>query len=814
VIAKQDISLVGGSVTIDPGNDTLTRRQSFEQKQSGLTLRLTSPITDALLSLGSQAKEAGQAGDDRLKALNAVKMLESGWAMSGAAGQSAAALAKGDLNNAGIKIELSVGASKSKSSSEYNANTISGSSLNGGGNVTVVATGANGASGDLNLTGSGITGGNVTLAAAHDLNLIAASNNSDQKSSNKSSGWSAGVHIAIGQETGIGVQASGFMASGSENGNTTSYVNSRVNAKDNLTLSSGNDTLLSGAQALGNRITVDAGNNLTLTSLQDIDNYQSKQQSASGGFSFTFGSMTGSAGLSISKSKVKSEYASVGDQSGLFAGDGGYDIYVGNHTQLNGAVIASTAQAADNHLSTGTLGWGSIDNHASYSASSAAMGISGGYNSNNKPGEQYAGSALPALVNLNGSASGTTQSAISAGTITVRDERNQKQDVADLSRDTDNANGSIGKIFDKEKVENQMAFAQGVQELAGKVVSDVKAYKLDEAAKETSDRLLKEHPEYASLSNEDFNTLVRNDSGYKDVADKWGTGGTYSMVASAVAGALGGLSANNMGAAASGAMAPYIANAIKKATTSYNADGTEKTNLVANTMAHAVAGAILAEISGGDGAAGAAGAAGGELIARAIVSGMYPGVKASDLTESQKQTVSALSQLAAGLAGSLASNSSAGISAGARAGKNAAENNAMGCMGSNEPMCIGKPDEMLFTGGGGRGGASAVSKEISGKATRPPNMSPEGAGRNGAFREAKRQAGIPVGQNPSNVYPNVDKRGNSQPGLIYEFDVPKSGGGTAKVYIRDDAGGHSFGSDNPQNRGAHFNDPKGNHYDY
>jgi filamentous hemagglutinin len=675
VIAKQDISLVGGSVSIDPGNDTLSRHQSFEQKQSGLTLRLTSPITDALLSLGSQAKEAGQAGDDRLKALNTVKMLESGWAMSGAAGQSAAALAKGDLNNAGIKIELSVGASKSKSSSEYNANTVSGSSLNGGGNVTVVATGANGASGDLNLTGSGITGGNVTLAAAHDLNLIAASNNSDQKSSNKSSGWSAGVHIAIGQETGIGVQASGFMASGSENGNTTSYLNSRVNAKDNLSLSSGNDTLLSGAQALGNRISVDAGNNLTLTSLQDIDNYQSKQQSASGGFSFTFGSMTGSAGLSISKSKVKSEYASVGEQSGLFAGDGGYDIYVGNHTQLNGAVIASTAQAADNLLSTGTLGWGSIDNHASYNASSAAMGISGGYNSKNKPGEQYAGSALPALVNLNGSTSGTTQSAISAGTITVRDELNQKQDVADLSRDTDNANGSIGKIFDKEKVENQMAFAQGVQELAGKVVSDVKAYKLDEAAKETSDRLLKEHPEYASLSNEDFNTLVRNDSGYKDVADKWGTGGTYSMVASAVAGALGGLSASNMGAAASGAMAPYIANAIKKATTSYNADGTEKTNLVANTMAHAVAGAILAEISGGDAAAGAAGAASGELIARTIITAMYPGINASDLSENQKQTVSALSQLAAGLAGGIVSNSSTGVAVGAGTGKNAVENN-------------------------------------------------------------------------------------------------------------------------------------------
>ncbi|MBA7793896.1 hypothetical protein HV356_10225 [Citrobacter sp. RHBSTW-01065] len=72
-----------------------------------------------------------------------------------------------------------------------------------------------------------------------------------------------------------------------------------------------------------------------------------------------------------------------------------------------------------------------------------------------------------------------------------------------------------------------------------------------------------------------------------------------------------------------------------------------------------------------------------------------------------------------------------------------------------------------------------------GKISRPANMSPEGAGRNGAFREAKRQAGIPVTQNPSNVYPNRDKRDNLQPGLIYEFTVPKEGGGTKKVYIRD-----------------------------
>lgn len=97
---------------------------------------------------------------------------------------------------------------------------------------------------------------------------------------------------------------------------------------------------------------------------------------------------------------------------------------------------------------------------------------------------------------------------------------------------------------------------------------------------------------------------------------------------------------------------------------------------------------------------------------------------------------------------------------------------------------------------------------------RPANMSPEGSGRAGAFNEAKRQSGIPVGQSPSKVTPNVDKRGNPQPGYIYEFDVPKPGGGTMKVQIRDDAGGHFFNMDDPQNRGPHFNDETGNHYDY
>ena len=96
----------------------------------------------------------------------------------------------------------------------------------------------------------------------------------------------------------------------------------------------------------------------------------------------------------------------------------------------------------------------------------------------------------------------------------------------------------------------------------------------------------------------------------------------------------------------------------------------------------------------------------------------------------------------------------------------------------------------------------------------PPNLTPSGAGRTGAFNEAKRSAGIPTSQQPSYVGPNRDKRGNLQPGRSYEFEIPTAGGGKKKVKIRDDAGGHYFGPGDSQNRGPHFNNEIGDHFDY
>jgi RHS repeat-associated protein len=107
-----------------------------------------------------------------------------------------------------------------------------------------------------------------------------------------------------------------------------------------------------------------------------------------------------------------------------------------------------------------------------------------------------------------------------------------------------------------------------------------------------------------------------------------------------------------------------------------------------------------------------------------------------------------------------------------------------------------------------------IRGQVPPSSTRPPNLTPPGAGRTGALREALRRNGVPTSKQPDRVLPNLDKRGKIQPGRVYEYDVPKPGGGIQTVRIRDDAGGSYFGPGNSQNRGPHFNDAAKNHYDY
>ncbi|HHH0896932.1 TPA: hemagglutinin repeat-containing protein, partial [Yersinia enterocolitica] len=119
---------------------------------------------------------------------------------------------------------------------------------------------------------------------------------------------------------------------GSESGNGVTHTETTVNAGNQLNITSGRDTVLKGSQVSGETVKADVGRDLLLQSQQDSDRYDSKQQDASIGGSFNFGSMTGSASINASHDKMHSNFDSVQEQTGIFASKGGFDITVGEHT--------------------------------------------------------------------------------------------------------------------------------------------------------------------------------------------------------------------------------------------------------------------------------------------------------------------------------------------------------------------------------------------------------------------------------------------------------------------------------------------------
>ncbi|WP_328803047.1 hemagglutinin repeat-containing protein [Rouxiella aceris] len=267
---------------------------------------------------------------------------------------------------------------------------------------------------------------------------------------------------------GISVSASVNSSKGNQTGNSLSHNETTLDAGNAVNITSGRDTTLKGAQVSGESITADVGRNLTLQSEQDSDRYDSKQQSASAGGSFTFGSMTGSVNANVSRDNIHSNFDSVKEQTGLFAGQGGYNITVGNHTQLDGAVISSSADKDKNLLDTGTLGWTDIHNEADYKSEHQ----SAGFNSGGPIGANLLSNvgALPISgAGSSGHAEGTTKSAISEGGLIIRNKDVQSQSLTGLSRDTEHANdGAVNPIFDKEKEQKRLQQAQAVSDIASR----------------------------------------------------------------------------------------------------------------------------------------------------------------------------------------------------------------------------------------------------------------------------------------------------------------------------------------------------------
>ena len=450
VVAGGDVALTGQNVAVNAAYDIYKDNQTQQTSQSGQSVGLGGGLVSLGQQMASTVRQGVQSSDSRLTAVQGVAAAEMAYQNRGAIGNAASGLANGDASAAtqGVQLQISVGSSHSSSNSSTSITTAKGSSIIGNGNVTVTATGAPDANGnaqagtgDITMTGATVTGKNVSLAANNSITLQSAQSTETDTSSN---GWNAGVGIGVGKSTGISVFANGQNSHGQGNGSSVTQDNTTIAAGDTLTMKSGGDTTLAGAQVSGNTAKVDVGGNLTMTSLQDTSTYSSNQHSsgASGTLTFGYGS---NVDASISHTGVDSNYASVNQQTGIVAGTGGFDVNVAGHTQLNGAEIASAAPAANNSLTTGSLGFTDVQNTMSYSGSTQGFSLSGG----------------PSFAQTSDSASGTTHAAVSPGTITVKsDQQSGTDSTAGLSRDTANANQTVQNTFNLQQVQNNLAFAQ------------------------------------------------------------------------------------------------------------------------------------------------------------------------------------------------------------------------------------------------------------------------------------------------------------------------------------------------------------------
>ncbi|WP_407579256.1 hypothetical protein [Citrobacter koseri] len=232
-------------------------------------------------------------------------------------------------------------------------------------------------------------------------------------------------------------------------------------------------TLSNSGQWIAQNLTLDAGSLTNNGEITGVDALAVTLNQALNNQGICYG--TSSGNVSASGENVTQSGKSVTDQSGIYAGKGGFDITVGNHTQLDGAVIASTATDDKNKLDTGTLGWSDIHNESKTSGDSYTVAISGSAGGSGS-GENR--NVAPAI------GTGHAEES-SSGTIIIRDKDNQTQDIADLSRDTDNAHHGVDVNGDVQKVKDNLAVQSEGAALATSVLDAYGKY-AEQKAKESN----------------------------------------------------------------------------------------------------------------------------------------------------------------------------------------------------------------------------------------------------------------------------------------------------------------------------------------
>ncbi|MET0322445.1 MAG: hemagglutinin repeat-containing protein, partial [Duganella sp.] len=568
LMAGADLNLAGRSVLIDPGQDDIKGKYEMRMTQDGFSLSLGGSVVNAIQTMQTMSSAASQAKDGRVTAMAAATA-----AM--AAKNAAKDVAKEGAN---VSISLTYGHSENQVTQTTASSTHSGSVLSAN-NINIAASGG-GADSNLSIVGSELNAKqDIRLHADNAVKLVAAQDTESQHTKTSSMSASAGIAATVGTSgTSFGITGSVSASKGHEDGSGTTQLNTHVNAGDQLVISSGGDTVIQGAVASGRQVIADVKGNLLLESLQDTAKFDSKSQSISVSGTVGFGA---SVSGSYSQTSIHNDYASVQEQTGIRAGDGGFQIKVGGNTDLKGAVISSTeAGIANNQLSTGTFTQSEIKNFSEMEASSAGVSGSaavGGTGDSKGKGEGIGGTNLinqgvtttkagmPGVAFTDFSGSSITASGISAASIVIRNDALQQaitgtSALATMASINHNVitgvdtSGNIANGFDKSQTQATLGVTLAFSAAAATEVGNYASSKLEEAARLRDQVLKTTDPEQKAALNAQA-TEIEND---------WKEGGAGRVALHIAVGGVSGGTGGALGAGATAITTPVIAEQIAR----------------------------------------------------------------------------------------------------------------------------------------------------------------------------------------------------------------------------------------------------------
>ena len=480
IVAGGDADVHARSIDVSAVNDRYSNQHIHTYQQKGLTVSLDIGPLQAAQNLYQSARTIGQSRHGRT---NAMAAANTGWqAYQLIDGYKGGRL----LDTSNLSLSVGYGQQKNRSEVRSDLSRVQESSINAGGKTRLHATGAGQAS-NITVTGSDIQGAGGTLLAADNRILLqSATFGQNEESRHQSSGWNVGATARYDGKPNIGITVGGQTGHGNGHGAGESHRHSHIGNKDSQTiLQSGGDTTLRGAQVAGKGIQADV-QNLSIESVQDTAAYQGRQKSGGAQISAGYGGV----GINghYSQSQLDADHRSVTEQSGLYAGDDGYQIHVRAHTELNGGLITSSQSAEDNgknHFSTGTLGFGDLHNHSHYQGES--LGMDAGVSRSNKTQGQKSDAQpddknrLSNTAGKNGTSHGVgygsdsdrqesvTRSGINTRNLQITDEASQIRQTGLTAEETrakvytgtttESAQADAGSLhnrFDKEQVQKEL----------------------------------------------------------------------------------------------------------------------------------------------------------------------------------------------------------------------------------------------------------------------------------------------------------------------------------------------------------------------